>query len=143
MRACSGPARGFAFSFTLRTCRLLCSRGRSLTLGIYNQSSLNTSSTDRANRRLVNTSISLNAYPLETYYVPGRLNIVPDALSRLRGKDNEATRKQNEKPVLDTPYTKVLFLAEARMVMIPGKGSPRRKRKTPSSEGLLRNSRLC
>ncbi|KAN0080859.1 retrovirus-related Pol poly protein from transposon gypsy, partial [Elaphomyces granulatus] len=80
--------------------------------------SLNTTSTDRANRRLVNASIYLSAFPLNVYHLAGRLNLVPDALSRLPGKGDDSSRQREDKPVLDDLWDTdeaVLFLAEARM----------------------------
>lgn len=66
------------------------------TKGIVNHSTLNTTSTDRANRRLINAAIYLDAYRLDVVHLPGRLNLVPDALSRLATSD-EATRQQTDR----------------------------------------------
>jgi hypothetical protein len=87
------------------------------TRGIINQTSLNTTSTDRANRRLVNASIYLSAYPLEVHHLAGRLNLVPDALSRLPGKGDDEARKKEDIPTLDNLWDDdlVLYAAEARM----------------------------
>ena len=60
----------------------------SATRGIIEQTSLRTTSTDRANRRLINASIYLSQYKLKVYHVPGKLNFVPDALSRLKTKED-------------------------------------------------------
>ena len=62
------------------------------TRGIVNQTSLNTTSTDRANRRLINALIYLSAYPLDVYHLVGRLNLVPDVLSRLAAKGDDQTK---------------------------------------------------
>jgi hypothetical protein len=56
----------------------------SATRGIVEQTTLNTASTDRANRRLINASVYLSQYDLKVYHLPGKVNFVPDALSRLR-----------------------------------------------------------
>lgn len=87
------------------------------TRGIVNQTSLNTTSTDRANRRLVNASIYLSAYDLEVHHLAGRLNLVPDALSRLPALGDEAARLKNDTPTLDNlwDHDQVLFIAEAQM----------------------------
>jgi hypothetical protein len=60
--------------------------------GIINQTSLNTSSTDRANRRLVNASIYLSGYDLEVHHLAGKFNLVPDALPRLPVKGDDEAR---------------------------------------------------
>src|SRR3954466_13928619 len=56
----------------------------SFTKGIVEQTKLDTSLTDRANRRLINASIYLSSYALKLYYLLGILNFVPNALSRLK-----------------------------------------------------------
>ncbi|KAL8366740.1 hypothetical protein RB595_010549 [Gaeumannomyces hyphopodioides] len=71
------------------------------TKGILAQTSLKTVSTDRANRRLVNTSVYLSAYPLDVYHMPGKLNLVPDALSRLAAVGDEEAKARDEEPALD------------------------------------------
>ncbi len=78
------------------------------TRGIVNATSLNTSSTDRANRRLTNASVYLSAYPLDVYHMPGRLNLVPDALSRLRALGDDAIRAdETAEPALDAVWDEV------------------------------------
>ena len=54
--------------------------------GIIKRTTIITSSVDRANRRLINASIYLSEYNLKIYHIPGKKNIVPDALSRLLTK---------------------------------------------------------
>ena len=58
----------------------------SLTKGIVEQTSLKTTFTDRANKRLINALIYLLQFNLKIYYLAGKRNLVPDALSRLRAK---------------------------------------------------------
>ena len=61
--------------------------------GIVEKTTLQTTSTDRANRRLINASIYLSEYDLQLFHIPGRINTVPNALSRLPAKrtpDEEA-----------------------------------------------------
>src|SRR3569833_2481688 len=53
------------------------------TKGIVNSTSLNTTSTDRANRRLSNASIYLSSYPLVVVLLLGCFFLVLVALSRL------------------------------------------------------------
>ena len=73
--------------------------------------------TDQANRRLINASIYLSAYPLDVYHLPGRLNLVPDALSRLPAMGDSKTWKLDQEPVLDDIWQAdhVLYAAEARI----------------------------
>ncbi|KAK1774019.1 hypothetical protein QBC45DRAFT_455067 [Copromyces sp. CBS 386.78] len=54
------------------------------TKGIVEQTSLRTTSTDRTNRRLINASIYLSRYNLKVFHIPGKLNFVLNALSRLK-----------------------------------------------------------
>ena len=54
------------------------------TKGIVEKSPLTTTSTERSNRRLICAAIYLSEYNLQIYHLPGRLNFVPDALSRLK-----------------------------------------------------------
>jgi hypothetical protein len=53
------------------------------TRGIYDRTSLNTADVTKANMRLVHASVYLSQFDLDIRHYPGRLNIVPDALSRL------------------------------------------------------------
>jgi Reverse transcriptase (RNA-dependent DNA polymerase)/RNase H-like domain found in reverse transcriptase/Integrase zinc binding domain len=83
----------------------------SATKGIVEQTSLNTTSTDRANRRLINASIYLSQYQFDVYHIPGRLNYVPDALSRLHAAGDDTQRHSTEPATLDD----VWFASEALM----------------------------
>ena len=72
------------------------------TKGIVKKNTLQTTSTDRANRRLIYASTYLSEYDLEVFHIPGRLNAVPDALSRLPGhisKEEEEFLKQHSNDV--------------------------------------------
>ncbi len=53
------------------------------TVQIAKQSSLNTTSIDKLNLRLVRASEYLQRFPLDIHHKQGKANIVPDALSRL------------------------------------------------------------
>jgi hypothetical protein len=83
----------------------------SATKGIVDQTTLNTTSTDRANRRLINASVYLSQYQLNVYHIPGRLNHVPDALSRLQATGDDTQRQSPEPATLDN----VWFASEALM----------------------------
>ena len=71
------------------------------TRGIVEQTTLDTSSTNRANRRLINVSIYLSQYDLKVYHLPGRLNFVPDALSRLTALGDLVEREDGD-AILDS-----------------------------------------
>ncbi len=81
------------------------------TRGIVEQTRLDTSSTDRANRRLITASVYLSEYDLKVFHLPGRLNYVPDALSRLKAMQDVPERPDGD-VVLDDV---MLAFAEARM----------------------------
>lgn len=89
------------------------------TRGIVEKTLLNTTSTDRSNRRLVNASIYLSEYNLQVHHLAGRLNLVPDALSRLTASGDAVAKQRSEEPVLDAIWDQaddhVMFLAEAQM----------------------------
>lgn len=89
------------------------------TKGIVNQTRLNTTSTDRSNRRLINASIYLSEYQLDVHHLAGRLNLVPDALSRLAAQGDDAERAKPDTPVLDAVFDHLppvnLVIAEAQM----------------------------
>ncbi|RYC55608.1 hypothetical protein CHU98_g10598 [Xylaria longipes] len=92
----------------------------SSTKGILDQTSLDTSATDRANIRLVNSSVYLSQYGYQVYHLPGRLNYVPDALSRLTAvqdaSDESGRLKRSDEPaVLDSVWNVVEHTAEAIM----------------------------
>ncbi|EAQ86812.1 hypothetical protein CHGG_08065 [Chaetomium globosum CBS 148.51] len=83
----------------------------SSTRGIVEQTRLDTSSTDRSNRRLITASVYLSEYDLKVFHLPGRLNFVPDALSRLAAVQDKPEREEGE-VILDN----VMFAwAEAQM----------------------------
>ncbi len=72
------------------------------TCSIVEQTRLDISSTNRANRRLITTSIYLSKYELKVYYLLGRLNYVPDVLNCLRAlTDLEPNNRANGDVVLD------------------------------------------
>lgn len=96
------------------------------TKGIVEKTNLNTNSTDRGNRRLVNASIYLSQYPLEVRHIAGRMNLVPDALSRLEKHSDKVDHAAVEPttlealeddigiPIFATPLTN-LVMSEALM----------------------------
>jgi len=66
------------------------------TKGIYSQTSLITTDSNRANLRLVTASQYLSQFRLEIHHIPGRTNIVPDALSRLKSIQTRDVSADNE-----------------------------------------------
>ncbi len=89
-----------------------------------NWTSLDIVSMDHSNHRLVNTSVYLATYPLDIYHLPGRLNLIPNALSHLKTPEDAETWQCDEEPVLDTFWdevppidtpTPILFLSEAQI----------------------------
>jgi len=64
--------------------------------GIVEQTLLDTSSTDRANRRLITASIYLPGYDLKVFHLPRRLNFIPDVLSRLKALEDPVERGEGE-----------------------------------------------
>ena len=58
----------------------------SAAIGIVRQSSMNTTSTEKLNLRLIRASEYLQRFRIELRHKPGKSNIVPDALSRLASR---------------------------------------------------------
>ena len=59
----------------------------SAAVSIVRQTSLNTTSTEKLNLRLIRASEYLQRFRLDVRYKPGKTNIVPDALSRLASRE--------------------------------------------------------
>lgn len=59
------------------------------TVDITKQASMNTTSVDRLNLRLVRASLYLQQFHVRCYHKPGATNIIADAISRLPTKDND------------------------------------------------------
>ena len=51
--------------------------------GIVKKTTLDTTSINQANRRLITASVYLTKYNLKIYHIPGQFNTVPDTLLRL------------------------------------------------------------
>ncbi|PNP59923.1 hypothetical protein FNYG_14749 [Fusarium nygamai] len=66
----------------------------SATKQIVEKTTLDTTSTDRANRRLVNASIYLSEYELRVFHIPGKKNFVPDTLSRLEAPETDGNARR-------------------------------------------------
>ena len=76
----------------------------SATKGIIEQTSLNITSTDQSNRRLQVALIYLSQYDLRIYHIAGRLNFVPDALSRLTTVYGASGTPKDMLPALDNVW---------------------------------------
>jgi hypothetical protein len=62
---------------------------------------LNTISIDRANHRFINALVYLFVYQLDIYYIPSRLNFVPNAFSYLYTLRDDIVCEDDIEPVLD------------------------------------------
>ena len=76
-------------------------------LGIAKQTTLTTTSTDKLNLRLVRASDYIQRFPLDIRHKPGKLHIVPDALSRLATTNSDPT--MGNEGELDVLTVDVLF----------------------------------
>jgi hypothetical protein len=65
------------------------------TRGVCNQTSLVTTDASRSNMRLHHASQYLSQYNLDVHHIPGKLNIVPDALSRLTAVETKDIADDN------------------------------------------------
>ncbi|SCO49703.1 uncharacterized protein FFNC_12790 [Fusarium fujikuroi] len=87
---------------------------------IVEKTTLDITSTDRANRRLVNASIYLLEYDLRVFYIPGKKNFIPDALSRLEAPetDENVERLRPDYTALDDylPILKMILGADDKPV---------------------------
>ncbi|KAG5810041.1 hypothetical protein H9Q74_014111 [Fusarium xylarioides] len=84
LKAHVGSSEGFLTVFT----------DHSATKQIVEKTTLDTTSTDRANRRLVNASIYLSEYELRVFHIPGKKNFIPDALSRLEAPETDGNARR-------------------------------------------------
>ena len=73
----------------------------SATIGIGKSTSLSTTSTDRLNLRLIRASEYLQRFNLKLVHIPGKSNVVPDALSRLASTNASLIRPNPESAELD------------------------------------------
>jgi hypothetical protein len=66
------------------------------TRGVYNQTSLATNDTSKANMRLIVASQYLSQYRLDIRHIPGKLNIIPDVLSYLTALESADVSNDNK-----------------------------------------------
>ena len=72
----------------------------SAAVDIVRQSSINTTSTEKLNLRLIRTSEYLQRFPIKIRHKPGKVNIVPNALSRLASRSSD--QSETESSILDS-----------------------------------------
>lgn len=108
------------------------------TRGITNQTSLITSDANRSNMRLVHASQYLSQYSLDVRYIPGKLNIVPDSLSRIDAKESKDVEEDNE---LDNVWmsSEALMTPELKLRIVEGYQMERRYRRILEMLPLPRN----
>ena len=69
----------------------------SAAVSIVRQTSLNTTSTEKLNLRLIRASEYIQRFHLDVRYKPGKTNTVPDALSRLASREFRPTEEARSK----------------------------------------------
>lgn len=98
----------------------------SAAVSIVRQTSLNTTSTEKLNLRLIRASKYLQRFRLDVRYKPGKSNIVPDALSRLASREYRAKPESNsDNTVKCFPATLVTMSPEFRRRLLDGYQEPR------------------
>ncbi len=102
----------------------------SAAVAIVRQTSLNTTSTEKLNLRLVRASEYLQRFRLDVRYKPGKSNIVPDALSRLASREfrPETDESLDALTVQCFPATLVEMSPEFRQRLLDGYQEPRWQR---------------
>lgn len=90
----------------------------SATRQIVDKTTMETASTDRANRRLINASIYLSQFAMEVYHLPGKKNFIPDALSRLAAPETDPSieRLQDHYTALDDVFLAVIQPFESALL---------------------------
>lgn len=71
------------------------------TPSIVNQSTLRTRDVAKINSRLIHASIYLSQYRLDVRHIPGKLNLAPDALSRLPNTDDYGIQPERDSELDD------------------------------------------
>jgi hypothetical protein len=81
------------------------------TRDIAKQTNFRHSTPHKQNLRLVRASLYLSQFPqLEVHYIPGRLNIIPDALSRLQALGDDATQDSDGDDIYDSLHLQASML---------------------------------
>ena len=94
-------------------------------VGIVRQSSMNTTSTEKLNLRLIRASEYLQRFRIEVRHKPGKTNIIPDALSRLASR---SYRSETDESILDVegfPVSVVSVSEAFRKRLLEGYQEPR------------------
>ena len=99
----------------------------SAAIGIVRQSSMNTTSTEKLNLRLIRASEYLQRFRIELRHKPGKTNIVPDALSRLASRSYRSEPESSS--ILDNvdsfPVSLITVSEGFRKRLIEGYQEPR------------------
>ena len=98
----------------------------SAAVSIVRQTSLNTSSIEKLNLRLVRASEFLQRFRIDVRYKPGKTNIIPDALSRLTSRDYKPSDESLDALTIQCfPVTMVEISQEFRQRLLDGYQEPR------------------
>jgi hypothetical protein len=81
------------------------------------QTSLHTSSIDRANKKLINASVYLSQYNIKVHHLAGKLNLVPDALSPLQATGDMVDRPDGTATLDDVWFAWTEALMDPAMVV--------------------------
>jgi hypothetical protein len=81
------------------------------TKDIVLQTNFRHSTPHRQNLRLVRASLYLSQFPqIKVRHIPGRLNVVPDALSRLQAIEDDAPAQDEDQDIYDTLQSRATML---------------------------------
>lgn len=98
----------------------------SAAISIVRQSSMNTTSTEKLNLRLIRASEYLQRFRIELRHKPGKANVVPDALSRLASR---SYRSETDESILDSidafPVSLITVSEAFRRRLLEGYKEPR------------------
>jgi len=83
------------------------------TAGVVNQKTLRIVDVVKLNPRLMASATYLSQYNLDVRHIPGKLNLVPDALSRLLSTDDDRSEPAEEhRSELDDIFEDAMFVPQ-------------------------------
>ena len=97
----------------------------SAAIGIVRQSSLNTTSIEKLNLRLIRASEYLQRFRIKLRHKPGKANIIPDALSRLASRSYRSESESVLKDVDAFPISLIAVSKAFRKRLLNGYHEPR------------------